>query len=66
MTELAALTSPEAGDLATAGALLAVPIGATEQHGPHLPLSTDTDLAVVLCARLAAARPLPVPPPPAR
>ena len=57
MTELAALTSPEAGDLATAGALLAVPVGATEQHGPHLPLSTDTDLAVALCARLTAARP---------
>src|SRR5437763_914357 len=53
----AALPSPAAGDLATAGALLAVPVGATEQHGPHLPLSTDTDLAVALCARLAAARP---------
>jgi mycofactocin precursor peptide peptidase len=57
VTELATLTSPEAGELATAGALLAVPVGATEQHGPHLPLSTDTDLAVALCARLAAARP---------
>ena len=57
MTELAALTSPEAGELAAGGALLAVPVAATEQHGPHLPLSTDTDLAVALCARLAAARP---------
>jgi mycofactocin system creatininase family protein len=57
VTELATLTSPEAGKLATAGALLAVPVGATEQHGPHLPLSTDTDLAVALCAGLAAARP---------
>jgi mycofactocin precursor peptide peptidase len=57
VTELAGLTSPEAGELAAAGALLAVPVGATEQHGPHLPLSTDTDLAVALCARLAAARP---------
>jgi mycofactocin precursor peptide peptidase len=57
VTELAALTSPEAGELAAAGGLLAVPVGATEQHGPHLPLSTDTDLAVALCARLAAARP---------
>jgi len=57
VTELAALTSPEAGELAAGGALLAVPVGATEQHGPHLPLSTDTDLAVALCARLAAARP---------
>jgi creatinine amidohydrolase len=57
VTELAALTSPEAGELAASGALLAVPVAATEQHGPHLPLSTDTDLAVALCARLAAARP---------
>ena len=57
MTDLAALTSPEAAQLAGDGALLAVPVAATEQHGPHLPLSTDTDLAVALCARLAAARP---------
>ena len=57
MTELAGLTSPEVGELAAAGALLAVPVAATEQHGPHLPLCTDTDLAVALCARLAAARP---------
>src|SRR5712671_2477486 len=57
MTLLADLTWPEAARLAAEGALLAVPVGATEQHGPHLPLSTDTDLAVALCARLAAARP---------
>lgn len=45
-------------DLDGAGAaLLAVPVGSTEQHGPHLPLSTDTDIAVGLCSRLAAARP---------
>ena len=36
--------------------VLAVPLGSTEQHGPHLPLSTDTDIAVALCNRLAAAR----------
>ncbi len=57
MTELAALTSPEVAEMAAAGALLAIPVASTEQHGPHLPLSTDTDLAVALCARLAAARP---------
>src|SRR6201987_5287648 len=57
VTDLAVLTSPEVGELAAAGALLAVPVAATEQHGPHLPLSTDTDLAVALCVRLAAARP---------
>lgn len=57
MTDLAGLTSPEAAELAGGGALLAVPVASTEQHGPHLPLSTDTDLALALCARLAASRP---------
>jgi len=40
-----------------ARAVLAVPVGATEQHGPHLPLSTDTDIAVALAEGLAAADP---------
>ena len=53
MTQLATLTSPEAAERAAAGAVLAVPVGSTEQHGPHLPLTTDTDLAVALCAQLA-------------
>lgn len=43
-------------DVAARAAILAVPVGATEQHGPHLPLSTDTDIALALCDRLAAAR----------
>jgi mycofactocin system creatininase family protein len=50
-------TSPRAAELAAAGTVLAVPVGSTEQHGPHLPLSQDTDLAVALCARLAGRRP---------
>ena len=53
---LADLAWPDVRDRADAGAILAVPLGSTEQHGPHLPLSTDTDIAVALCARLAAAR----------
>jgi mycofactocin system creatininase family protein len=57
MTLLADLTWPEAARLGAAGALLAVPVGSTEQHGPHLPLSTDTDIAVALAGRLAARRP---------
>lgn len=37
--------------------LLIVPVGATEQHGPHLPLSADTEIAQALAGRLAAAVP---------
>lgn len=54
---LADLAWPDVAQWAADGAVLAVPLGSTEQHGPHLPLSTDTDIAVALCQRLAAARP---------
>ncbi|WP_280486910.1 mycofactocin biosynthesis peptidyl-dipeptidase MftE, partial [Nocardia cyriacigeorgica] len=53
---MADLTWSEAGEYVAAGVILAVPIGSTEQHGPHLPLSTDTDIALALCAGLAARR----------
>src|SRR5207302_457628 len=33
-----------------------VPLGATEQHGPHLPFTVDTEIAVALCERLAGHR----------
>jgi mycofactocin precursor peptide peptidase len=56
MSRLADLAWPAVGERAAAGGVLAVPLGSTEQHGPHLPLSTDTDVAVALCDRLAAAR----------
>lgn len=52
---LADLTWPEVADLAPR-TVLVVPLGATEQHGPHLPLSVDTDVAVALADRLTAAR----------
>jgi creatinine amidohydrolase len=66
--QLAGLTSPEVAERAAAGAVLVVPVGSTEQHGPHLPLSTDADLAVALCAQLGAepgesGRPVVVAPP---
>ena len=38
------------------GSVLAVPLGSTEQHGPHLPIGTDSAVAVALVERLAAAR----------
>ncbi len=53
MTELASLTWTDAADFARRRAILAVPVGATEQHGPHLPMSTDTDIALALAERLA-------------
>lgn len=36
--------------------VLLVPVGATEQHGPHLPLGTDTELAVAVADRAASRR----------
>lgn len=47
-SELAHLRWPDVG-----GQILAVPLGATEQHGRHLPLDTDTAVATELCLRLA-------------
>ncbi|MDX6217519.1 MAG: mycofactocin precursor peptide peptidase [Frankiales bacterium] len=47
------------GDLTWPGVeadVLAVPLGSTEQHGPHLPLSTDTDIAQALAHGLASRR----------
>jgi creatinine amidohydrolase len=34
--------------------ILLVPAGSCEQHGPHLPLDTDTRIAVAVCEGLAA------------
>lgn len=42
---------------AAADALVVVPLGSTEQHGPHLPLSTDTLVASALADALARRRP---------
>lgn len=54
-TALGELTWPEAAERAATGAVLVVPVGATEQHGPHLPLATDTDIADAICAQIKCA-----------
>jgi mycofactocin precursor peptide peptidase len=55
VTRLSDLTWTEVTGRAPSS-VLAVPLGATEQHGPHLPLSTDVDVAVAIADRLAAVR----------
>jgi creatinine amidohydrolase len=50
------LTWPAVARLVEAGeALCVLPVGAVEQHGRHLPVSTDTDIATAVC-RVASAR----------
>jgi mycofactocin system creatininase family protein len=51
-SELGNSTSRQLSNLAPA---LIIPIGALEQHGPHLPLDTDTRIAVAV-ARTVAGR----------
>lgn len=46
---LADATWPEVGP----GGLLLLPIGSLEQHGPHLPLDTDTTIAVAVAEGVA-------------
>ena len=60
---LGELTWPDAEASAASG-VLAVPVGATEQHGPHLPLCTDTEIAVAIVASLVRERPAVVAAPP--
>jgi len=40
---------PQIKDAAEAGAVLVLPIGQTEEHGPHLPINTDTLIALRIC-----------------
>lgn len=47
------LTSEAVGDTLPLGPLF-LPVGAVEQHGPHLPLNVDSEIATRICAQLAA------------
>jgi creatinine amidohydrolase len=49
------MTWPEVGERISAGVdAVLIPIGTTEQHGPHMPLDTDCFIARSLAARTAA------------
>lgn len=41
-------------DVADRSVTLLVPLGATEQHGPHLPLDTDTRIAIAVATGAAS------------
>lgn len=56
-----ALTWPQIEALQQAGpGLVLLPIGATEQHGPHLPTGTDNAIATALCHYASAKTSTPV------
>jgi creatinine amidohydrolase len=57
---LAELTRAEAAALRDAGALPVLPLGATEQHGDHLPVGTDHVLGGEVAAEAARACTRPV------
>lgn len=53
MTHFAATLSwPRVKALADAGAIALLPVGSTEAHGPHLPLSVDVVIAEEVCRRV--------------
>jgi creatinine amidohydrolase len=54
MKELARMRIPEVADAVRAGDRVFVPLGATEQHGPHLAYCTDSLLATEACRRIAS------------
>ncbi|MFT7078433.1 MAG: creatinine amidohydrolase, partial [Planctomycetota bacterium] len=68
MHEFAKLTWPEARELFASDPVALLPVGATEAHGPHLPLDTDVTIAVAQARRAAemlaaeGVRPIVMPP----
>jgi mycofactocin system creatininase family protein len=48
------LGSSTSSDLEGQSTAIIVPVGSTEQHGPHLPLDTDTRIATAVARGLAA------------
>ncbi|QXE33938.1 MULTISPECIES: creatininase family protein [Streptomyces] len=52
---LAEMTTEEAAEAVTASPVVIIPAGAFEQHGPGMPLATDTIRAEAVADRVAAA-----------
>jgi creatinine amidohydrolase len=58
---LAELSWPQIRELVDRGEELCIlPVGATEQHGPHLPVSTDADIAEAICREASRRTGVPV------
>jgi creatinine amidohydrolase len=57
------LTWPEARDAASALSAVMIPVGAIEQHGPHLPLAVDTQICEAVALGVSALTGVPVVPP---
>ncbi len=55
--DLAAMTSPQIAAHAAADGIVVIPVGSTEQHGPHLPLGTDRDVALAVARGLGERMP---------
>ncbi len=55
MKYLGELNWTQAAEARAQNALVLLPIGSTEAHGPHLPLSTDSIISEELCVRAAVA-----------
>lgn len=51
------MTEPAQSSRPPAGPIVVLPLGATEQHGPHLPLQTDTIIAEGVALRAKALLP---------
>ncbi len=47
------LRRPQMEEAVAARAVVLVPVGAVEQHGPHLPLDTDSNIVTALAVRVA-------------
>lgn len=55
LIDSALASSPDIARAKTSSLIAVLPIGAVEQHGPHLPLLTDTILATGVARRIADA-----------